>query len=424
MGSNTFFSSSTSLPDANSPTLVLTHPSEAERIQTWTLTHPMWGPALSLDSYVSRESYLTTVPLARHGGITHWILTVSGLPADERPILSSCETLRKRVLYTTTTTTAKDGLKRVVKEGLAHGIGSVFTDKQFRGRGYASRMMTELAKALRGNGGWQRGTMMCVLYSDIGKAFYSKHGWGVFESGHVEFKPKAQDSGEKQGADHRDEAKGESEGKVKMIGYHELAELCCVDERLLRERLSRLANGDEDHDGELKGEKNENKKKKAVHVAIVPELDQMLWHLMREDFMTKHIFGKIPQVKGAVYGEKGNRVWAVWTRGYYGGLEKMEGNTLHILRVVIENEKGISEEQLVEGLRSIVEVARAEAAEWRSEKVQMWNPSQRLRGAIGKIGVEYEYVDRDKDSIASLMWYGDEATEEVDWVCNEKYAWC
>lgn len=385
----------------------------------------MWGPALSLDSYLSRESYLTTVPLARDGGITHWILTISGLPANERPILSSCETLRKRVLYTT-----RDGK---VKEGLAHGIGSVFTDTKFRGKGYASRMMTELAKALRGSGngsgdgGWQRGmwgegsreVVLSVLYSDIGKGFYSKHGWGVFESGHAEFKPK--EGGQSGGVRDKlaDHGEGGREG-VKRIGYHELAELCCVDERLLRERLSRLAKGDDGEEGE--GEKK--KKKKAVHVAIVPELDQMLWHLMREDFMTKHIFGKMPQVKGAVYGAKGNRVWAVWTRGYYGGLEKMEGNTLHILRVVVEDEGGMREEELVEGLRSIVEVAQAEAAEWRSEKVQMWNPSERLRGAIGKIGVEYEYVDRDKDSIASLMWYGEEATEEVDWVCNEKYAWC
>jgi len=54
----------------------------------------------------------------------------------------------------------------------------------------------------------------------------------------------------------------------------------------------------------------------------------------------------------------------------------------------------------------------------------MWNPTPKLRGLIDKCGVEYEFVNRDKDSIASLMWYGDEPTAEVDWVANEKYAWC
>ncbi|KAK3985179.1 lysine acetyltransferase [Cladorrhinum sp. PSN332] len=396
MGSNSFPSSPSDLPPSTSPSLILTLASESERVQTWTLTHPMWGPALTLDSYLSRESYLTTVPLAKDGGITHWILTLQGLPPNERPILSSCETLRKRVLYTT----AENG--EMIKEGVAHGIGSVFTAKEFRGRGYASRMMTEVGKKLRewqsgGGKGGDAEVVLSVLYSDIGKGFYAKHGWGVFESGHVEFRPAKSEE--------------EKEEKAKKIGYHELAELCCVDEKLLRGRLSRLA-------------KEDGKKKKKVHVALVPELDQMLWHLMREDFMTKHIFGKMPQVKGAVAGEKGKRVWAVWTRGYYGGLEKMEGNTLHILRVVIEDEEGTKEEELVEGLKAIVKIAQNEAVEWRSETVQMWNPSERLRGAIEKMGIEFEYVDRDKDSIASLMWYGDEATDEVDWVANEKYAWC
>ncbi|KAK4159836.1 lysine acetyltransferase [Cladorrhinum sp. PSN259] len=399
MGSNSF--SSDHLPSSTSPSLVLTLASETERIQSWTLTHPMWGPALTLDSYLARESYLTTVPLAKDGGITHWILTIENLPPNERPILSSCETLRKRVLYT------ENG---ELREGVAHGIGSVFTAKEFRGRGYASRMMSEVGSKLRS---WQRGggrgkkggeggeeVVLSVLYSDIGKGFYAKHGWGVFESSHVEFRPAASDKVEEDKVD---------EEKVKRIGYHELAELCCVDEKLLRGRLLRLAKED---------------KKKKVHVAVVPELDQMLWHLMREDFMTKHIFGKMPQVKGAVAGEKGKRVWAVWTRGYYGGLEKMEGNTLHILRVVIEDEEGTKEEELVEGLRAIIKIAQSEAAEWRSETLQMWNPSERLKGAIDKTGISYQYVHRDKDSIASLMWYGSEATDEVDWVANEKYAWC
>lgn len=28
------------------------------------------------------------------------------------------------------------------------------------------------------------------------------------------------------------------------------------------------------------------------------------------------------------------------------------------------------------------------------------------------------------ESIASLMWYGEGSAEEVDWIGNEKYAWC
>jgi GNAT superfamily N-acetyltransferase len=346
----------------------------------------MWGPALSETDYLTREAYLTTVPLARDGGITHWILTVRDMPADARPILSSCESLRKRAVE------ARDG---VVREGVAHGIASVFTDPQYRGRGYASRMMTELGARLRG---WQAGgggeSLFSVLYSDIGKTFYARHGWAPFESSHVAFRPGRVVNGTGAGGS----------GLARPIGYHELAELCCVDEKLLRADLAQRPAG-------------------KTHAALLPELDALLWHLMREDFMTKCIFGRTPSVRGAVAGEPGKRVWAVWMRGYYGGLNKMEGNTLHVLRVVVEDEKQ-PDEELVVGLRSIVQIAQAEAAEWKTQDVQMWNPTPKLSGLIKKCGVEHEFVVRDKDSIASLMWYGEEPTAEIDWVANEKYAWC
>ncbi|KAK3307375.1 uncharacterized protein B0T15DRAFT_393255 [Chaetomium strumarium] len=378
-----------SLPDASSPLLILTHPTPAERTHTWKLTYPKWGPALTEEDYLTREDYLTTVPLARDGGITHWVLTVSNLPPDQRPILSSCESLRKRAVYV-----PKDGGggSRKVVEGVAHGIASVFTDPAFRGRGYASRMMKELGQRLKG---WQVAveksrSLFSVLYSDIGKQFYAKHGWSPFESSHVAYKPAV-------AADVR-------EHLARPIGYHDLAELCAVDERLLRAELAARPAG-------------------KPHVAILPELDTMLWHLFREDFMTKAIFGRTPAIRGAVAGEPGKRVWAVWMRGYYGGLNKMEGNTLHILRVVVED-KEQPDGELLDGFRSIVQIAQAEATEWKTQDVQVWNPTPKIRGLVEKCGIEYEFVDRDHDSIASLMWYGEEPTTEVDWVANEKYAWC
>jgi hypothetical protein len=31
---------------------------------------------------------------------------------------------------------------------------------------------------------------------------------------------------------------------------------------------------------------------------------------------------------------------------------------------------------------------------------------------------------REKDSICSLRWYGKGDGQDVQWVCNEKFAWC
>ena len=101
----------------------------------------------------------------------------------------------------------------------------------------------------------------------------------------------------------------------------------------------------------------------------------------------------------------------------------MEGNTFYILRFVIEDESS-PEEYLVEGFRSIMQVAQAQAAEWRSQVVQMWNPTPKLQELVKISAVQHEEIHRDSESIASLMWYGDGATSDLDWVLNEKYGWC
>lgn len=382
MGSST--ETTTPLPPASSPSLILTQPTTTELTQIWSSTHHKWGAALTHAQYLTRERYLTTIPLAQDAGLTHWILTTSTLPPDVRPILASCETLRKPAL------SSQSGS---VVSGIAHGIASVFTSPPYRGKGYASRMMSELGPRL---GTWQveghTKPLFSVLYSDIGKSFYAKNGWAPFASTHLSF-PAVQ------------EATPVGEARP-IIGFEKLPDLVARDEYLLRQTLT--------HRSTQTGK---------TAVALVPSLDQILWHLYREDFVTKAIFGRTPDVRGAVYGEEGRRVWALWMRGYYGGIEKIEGNTLHILRFVIEDESA-GDEYLAKGVKGIVEIAQREAAEWKSADVQMWNPDERLKGLVERCGVKYEFVDRTEDSIASLMWYGEGATGDVDWVYNEKYAWC
>ncbi|GKT61592.1 lysine acetyltransferase [Colletotrichum tofieldiae] len=371
--------------------LVLAQPTPAERVKTYTSTYTNWGTALELEDYIRREEYMTTVPVSRNGGITQWILTDPSLPPDARPILSSCESIRKRVLVA-----RPDG---AVVEAITHAVGSVFTDPAHRGNGYASVMMGMIGSALarwqgaemaKGEkwGDIRDGEVACsVLYSDIGKKFYAKHGWHPYESTHLEFPPQTT-------------AEGSLPREAVPLGYHELAELCAVDERLLRAKLAT--------------------KSDKTRVSLLPDIDAMLWHLMREDYMTKHIFGKTPTVRGGVVGEPGSRVWAVWTRGYYGGLKKPEGNTMHILRLAIEDEAS-SDQFIREAIEALLKLARAEAAEWKVNNVEMWNPDPRVRDLIEKAGIPHEFIERERDSIASLMWYGD---GEVEWVLNEKFGWC
>ncbi|KAK1973695.1 hypothetical protein LZ30DRAFT_742750 [Colletotrichum cereale] len=400
--------------------LVLAQPTPAERLRTYASTYATWGAALELDDYVRREQYMTTVPVSRNGGITQWILTDPALPPDARPILSSCESTRKRVLVAR----PGGGGEGAVVEAVTHAIGSVFTDPAHRGNGYASVMMAMMGPALaRWQGAemakgepWRDirdGDVACsVLYSDIGKTFYAKHGWHPYESTHLDFPvPSATADDGKKGEkgeeeEEHEEEKGETRRKQTVVaaplGYHELAELCAVDERLLRARLARPSD--------------------KTRVSLVPDLDAMLWHLMREDYMTKHIFGKTPTVRGGVVGDPGARVWAVWTRGYYGGLKRPDdGNTMHVLRLAVEDDDATPDPVLQDAVDALLRLARAEAAEWSVNNVELWNPDPRVRALVESAGIPHDFVERETDSIASLMWYGE---GDVEWVLNEKFGWC
>lgn len=371
------------LPDKDSSSLHLTHPTIRERTRTWTLNCKNWGSALGLTSYLEREEYLTTVPLAADGGVTHWILVDSSLPPDNRPILATCESLRKRALV------SQDGK---IREVITHGIGSVFSDPEYRGRGYGGRMLKELGPTLKD---WQtdNGGKECpfsILYSDIGKKFYTRYGWQPFPSTHMAFPPSSVASPE----------------TAKRLEDPDIESLCELDVEYVRRAL-------------------ENVKDAKIHFALVPDHDQMQWHHMREDFMTNKLFGHSPSTRGAITGVQGSRVWAIWTRSFSAPIDKPEsGNILYILRLVIEDDSKL--EANARALRSVVEIAQKEAEEWKLDHVELWNPTEVVQRLVEQTGLEHDRMEREESSIASLMWYGEGSgkVDEIEWVANEKYGWC
>ena len=149
---------STNLPERSSITLRLARPTDKEIVEQWSKNGVSWKGALSLEAYHRRERHLMQTPLAKDGGITHWILVESD--AEDRKVFAGCESLNKKALM------ARDG--RVV-DGICHGIGSVFSPPEYRGRGYGWRLMKELGPRLET---WQSEnvrSLFSVLFSDIGK---------------------------------------------------------------------------------------------------------------------------------------------------------------------------------------------------------------------------------------------------------------
>ena len=387
------------LPDSTAPNLSLCHPTLAERYATWTLNSKTWGTALGLKPYLDRELHMATTPLTRDGGLTYWILVDRHSPPDSRAILGSMETIRKRALV------AKNGQ---VKEVITHGIGSVFCNPEYRGRGYAGRMLREAGHTLKS---WQTdkdipGREECefsFLYSDIGKKYYAKHGWLPFPSTHIFF-PASTPSAAKNGASTTNGYTNGISETAALLKSEDIEALCALDETYIRKKLAQV-------------------KDCETHVALIPDHSTMQWHHMREDFVTSHLFPKTPTTRGAIAGTPGKRVWAIWTRSFYGPVDKVEsGNTLHFLRLVVEDEVDVEGNTVK--LRAIVSMAQREAAEWKCKGVEMWNPTRGVRELVEGMGLEHREVEREAESIASLMWYGEGRGEDLVWVGNEKFGWC
>lgn len=390
---------SLALVPAQSPDLHLAHPTARECLSIWKLTSSEWKDALSLPLYLEESAYLTTIPLATDGGMTLWILVDKNLPPDHRPILCSGETFRKRSLLSD----AKGG----VTETITHGVASLFCHPAYRGRGYGSRMMKELAAVLRS---WQvesKKCVGCVIYSDIGRKYYADLGWHPSPANfHIELAPLI----------------ASKPSKAKELLSGDLDQLCKEDEALIRKRMTG--------------------KSGKIQMMIIPDHDHMLWHHKKEEFVCEKLFGKQPKVKGVVTGLPGSRIWAIWTHRFYGDPGcTSSGNTLYILRLVIENQAMAStfpshdrevdfdagqRKLQAEQLKTVLESAQIEAAEWNLLDVKLWHPTPLTEALIECAGIQYCKVEREQEGIGCLLWYGGGNGREdtVEWIGNEKYAWC
>ncbi|GAQ07499.1 hypothetical protein ALT_4820 [Aspergillus lentulus] len=377
------------LPDSTSPDLHLNHPTDEENLRIWQLTSNEWKDALTIPQYLEESAYLMTVPLARNKGMTQWILVDRNLAPNQRPILASCETFRKLSLISDQTKT-----NQLV---VVHGIASVYCNPVYRGRGYASRLLEELNKTLPT---WQCAGKKCVasvLFSDIQPRFYKSLGWHPFPSDHIEFEPAV------------------IQHAALPVYAEDVSRLCAVDVAILGHEMSRFSTND------------------MTQLLILPDHDHMLWHHSKEEFVAQRLFGKAPLVKGAMSGEPGHFVWAIWTHRFYNHPDNsLSENTLYILRFVVEGatlslntDDDLTYEQ-VTSVREVLQAARAEAAEWSLHKIKLWNPSHSLERAIQLSGIPFQRKRRTQDSIPCLQWYGEGSGKpcSLNWLLNEKYGWC
>jgi len=117
--------------------------------------------------------------------------------------------------------------------------------------------------------------------------------------------------------------------------------------------------------------------------------------------------------------------------------QETAGNTLHILRLVVEDEtfsdftaasddgaSRVKDSATARAIAAVFGAAQAEAAQWGMHEVQIWNPTSTTLAATRMLDNNATVEHREKESITALNWYGEGSLEDVDWICNEKYGWC
>ncbi|KAJ5610956.1 hypothetical protein N7510_007675 [Penicillium lagena] len=383
----------TALPPGDSPDLILVPATPEERIASLKLNSVAWAGPLDLDTYIAREDHLFSQRLTRDG-LTCWILVDRTQPEGQRTILSSCESYRKKALL------AYDGQ---VEDVATHGIGSVYCRPEFRGKGYAKRMLEELSRQLDT---WKmekeprKRALFTILFSDIGKNFYAQFGWRAYMSSHMALKPIADGShtnGVPGGAQTRD------------LFAEDVHTYICNDKVLtkLRDQM-----------------RVESQKKPGAKIAIMPDFDHFVWHWAREEFFSEAMLPNHapPVIKGACDDQA--RVYCAWNRVFG---DDPSANVLYILRWVYDDPTSPKEEEvIVHAMAAILRRAQREAREWNLRSVEFWNPTPLLQKAAALLDPDVQLVHREKSSISSLRWTGAEQGlgKDVEWMLNEKYTWC
>lgn len=395
------------LPPGDSPTLHLTPATPQERLAVLHLNSRAWKGPLDVTGYIAREDHLLQQQLT-HGRLVCWVLVDSREPENQRTILSSCETFRKGALV------AVDG---AVRDVTALGVGSVYSRPEFRGMGYARRMMEELSGRLDNgvvkgkknkckDGEGEEGAAFSVLFSDIGKRFYARFGWVPFPSAHVQLPPI--DSREWR----RDMPGIDLPATRDLVGVDSVRESMC-NEQVVRRQREYLRVASEKAPG-------------ATKAAIEPDFEHLVWHWAREEFYAERLCPEKghPVIKGAGHDDAGRAgVYCAWNRNFG---ETPEENTLYILRWAYDEPTTPAEtETTIEAMAAILRRAQHEAHEWGMARVEFWNPAPLMQKAVSMLDPTIEVIHREESSIACLRWSGAEQVgKDVEWVWNEKYAWC
>lgn len=397
------------LPDADAPEVVLAHPSEQERTTYRLSTAAEWAGRLNVEQYLERERTVENRPLGKDF-LTGWILTNKHLPPNKRPIYATCETF---------TLPAWVAYKGTCKDVVAYGVGSVYCDKKYRGKGYATKMISELNKALKLE---QKGSLLkepcafSILWSDIGKQFYNRLGWAPYTSSHYALNPISPDDY----VQLLHGVTGYDVAAVEELTRSDIEKKVCSETALAKTKQLLV---------------NASKRVSNAQVSIQPAYSVFDYHFVREEFTSGHLITEQQKPAGAHFSFPTARgasvkvsdtitVSVVWSLTLYADPKE---DTLYILHIQHDQPSTPEEEAgVVKGIAACLIRAQMEAKQWNTHAVKLWNATPIVEKAIAMIDPTSQIVHREKDHIASLQWYGQEgmSEEKPEWWMAERFSWC
>ncbi|KAF9965133.1 hypothetical protein BGZ70_005361 [Mortierella alpina] len=345
-----------------------------ETIQrTWANNKHEWGKTIDTETYYARERHLASQGFASQGKLKFWILvptTFSPEHPDLDLILSAVETYDRPGMVATK--------EYGVNDVLAISIASVFTPVQYRGHGYASHMMKLLWKEIEA----MDIVAFTSLYSDVGPKFYGRLGWTPMRSDELVIPTSHQVT------------QAESI-VVESVTDNDLLELIKRDAQLVR--------------GSLQARLDESSvsSPSTVLVVVTPEPNCIQWLHARSRYVAQHIL-KLDQHEITTLGAKdpNSDSFVLWNHD-------LLKHKLVIIRWRLDSEAGDAT------ARALIGAAQREAEKWRLSSVVVWNPEQPLADLLGL------NVDSREKSIPSLGLTSPAfKADNVEWILNEKYAWC
>ncbi|EEY57223.1 uncharacterized protein PITG_11048 [Phytophthora infestans T30-4] len=330
---------------------------EALKVQCKVDDFEEWGaPTLNPPQYQRKEELQRATPFSKRGSI-FWALVEdtadtgdSNLVAGQTVLYCHCESHRFDC--------AVRGSSGGIERGYSHHIGSVFTLPQHRKRGLAKLFISEVAKQL----GELPGSMVSVLYSDIGPTYYDKLGWKLYPS-----------------------------KMATLDNFHSF--LHADNARLVTELSSDQFEGRE-------------------AFVILPTRDSIEWQFCIGVYYAQaQEYEELPCRCGVKIDEDAFIIWC----------HNLKASTLNLVRTRLPE----SGKNAAKTTHLLLNEALKEARMFRLKKIAIWDPPSILADDKVRSQFEIQFVERD-DSLSSAMVFGQRGDVNAalpHWLANEKFAW-